>query len=545
MNKIRVGSHKSLASGLNPMGLGVYNTRDEPSGLGQGVRRSLARGLDPRKSGIPNFANGADQSTNALFKLTTAFFAVQTGLTGLKNALAENEDSNYAAVSAINALEKGLVTFIGALTVGQLIGDKGSAALTRQVGSTQGIGAAITSPIGRARGAISQMRTRNALNPGAAGRIEMRRGTGGRALDFAGQDDPNLKGFTTRRNASFFRRSMVEKIGADGKITRRFGRGSSGLQRTLGAVPGQIKSGASAVIGAPGRAIGAARRGINANPGLGLGVAGGILAAGEIGAELLNNTFNSSAQELDAASKNFERVNESAERNIGALNKFSEAAEQASKVYHDSNASIGQVLRAQREMTKALQAVPSEVRSRLSGAFDSDEIQAAVQAGIELEQQKKQQAQSRLDIAQTTRDIRKTDMLSPTDVVGMIEAATFSEEKGARQRGRDLRQATGAVQGAMSNISDEQLAGLTTQQIAGISEALSKDIDIENMSDADIDRRMTEISESLRTAGFDPSAIDAFTKGMEEGGYAAGVLTEALREEIQARTQLAKQEEGP
>ena len=544
MNKIRVGSHKSLASGLNPMGLGVYNTRDEPSGLGQGVRRSLARGLDPRKSGIPNFANGADQSTNALFKLTTAFFAVQTGLTGLKNALAENEDSNYAAVSAINALEKGLVTFIGALTAGQLLGDKGTAALTRQVGSTQGIGAAITSPIGRARGAISQMRTRNALNPGAAGRIEMRRGTGGRALDFAGQDDPNLKGFTRRRNASFFRRSMVEKIGADGKIRRRFGRGSSGLQRSLGALPGQIRSGASAAIGAPGRAMGAARRGLNARPGLGMGVAGGILAAGQVGAELLNNTFNSSAQELDAASKNFERVNESAERNIGALNKFSEAAEQASKVYHDSNASIGQVLRAQRDMTKALAGVPAEVRSRLSGAFDSDEIQAAVQAGIELEQQKKQQAQTRLDVAQTTRDIRKTDMLSPTDVVGMIEAATFSEAKGERQRGRDVRKATGVVQGAMSNISDKQLAGLSAQQVAGISEALSKDIDVDNMSDEDITRRMNEISGALTDAGFDQSAIDAFTKGMEEGGYAAGVLTEALREEIQARTQLAKQEEA-
>ena len=530
MNKIRVGSHKSLASGLNPMGLGVYNTRDEPSGLGQGVRRSLSRGLDPRKSGIPNFANGADRSTNALFKLTTAFFAVQTGLTGLKNALSDNEKSNYAAVSSINALEKGLVTFIGALTASQLLGEKGTAFMTKTRGNpnfdlarstrnaTVGALGFASSPIEKTKEALAARRRRRELDPTAPGRVEMRRGTGGRALDLIGQDDPNVKGYTRRRNASFFRNASVEKIGADGSVRKRSIRGSSGFSQ--------------------------ARKKFGKSPGLGIGVAGGILAAGEVGAELLNNTFNSSAQELDAASKNFERVNESAERNIGALNKFSEAAEQASKVYHDSNASIGQVLRAQRDMTKALSQVPAEVRSRLSGAFDSDEIQAAVQAGIELEQQKKQQAQSRLDVAQTTRDIRKTDMLSPTDVVGMIEAATFSEAKGARQRGRDLRQATGAVQGAMSNISDEQLAGLTTQQIAGISEALSKDIDIENMSDADISQRMTEISESLRSAGFDESAIDSFTKGMEEGGYAAGVLTEALREEIQERAKLAKQEEA-
>ena len=53
---IRIGASSSLASGLNPAGLGVYNTIDEPGGLSQGINMHRASGLDPRKAGIPNFA---------------------------------------------------------------------------------------------------------------------------------------------------------------------------------------------------------------------------------------------------------------------------------------------------------------------------------------------------------------------------------------------------------------------------------------------------------------------------------------------------------
>jgi hypothetical protein len=53
---IRIGASSSLASGLNPAGLGVYNTIDEPGGLNQGINMHRASGLDPKKAGIPNFA---------------------------------------------------------------------------------------------------------------------------------------------------------------------------------------------------------------------------------------------------------------------------------------------------------------------------------------------------------------------------------------------------------------------------------------------------------------------------------------------------------
>jgi TP901 family phage tail tape measure protein len=59
-NSIKVGKSNSLISNMNPSGLGVYNTKDEPRGLSQGISRygSLngARRAGAAKGLIPNFA---------------------------------------------------------------------------------------------------------------------------------------------------------------------------------------------------------------------------------------------------------------------------------------------------------------------------------------------------------------------------------------------------------------------------------------------------------------------------------------------------------
>lgn len=56
-NDIRIGNSPFLKSPDNPYGLGVYNIKDEPLGISQGINRVSGKGLDPKKSGmIPNFA---------------------------------------------------------------------------------------------------------------------------------------------------------------------------------------------------------------------------------------------------------------------------------------------------------------------------------------------------------------------------------------------------------------------------------------------------------------------------------------------------------
>ena len=71
-SKIRIEKSAQLKSPLNPMGLAVTNTRDEPAGVQQGIRRAKSMGIDPKKHGaskglIPNFQAGAGV-TNIEFK---------------------------------------------------------------------------------------------------------------------------------------------------------------------------------------------------------------------------------------------------------------------------------------------------------------------------------------------------------------------------------------------------------------------------------------------------------------------------------------------
>ena len=54
--KIRVESSSKLRSPANPGGLAVTNTRDEPMGVNQGIRRAQKMGADPKKFGMGGFA---------------------------------------------------------------------------------------------------------------------------------------------------------------------------------------------------------------------------------------------------------------------------------------------------------------------------------------------------------------------------------------------------------------------------------------------------------------------------------------------------------
>ena len=49
---VRVGQDQALSSTQNPLGLGVYNTFDEPMGLNQGVTRAKSEGQNPKTYGL-------------------------------------------------------------------------------------------------------------------------------------------------------------------------------------------------------------------------------------------------------------------------------------------------------------------------------------------------------------------------------------------------------------------------------------------------------------------------------------------------------------
>jgi TP901 family phage tail tape measure protein len=61
-SRIRIEKSNELKSPQNPMGLAVTNTRDEPMGVSQGIKRAKSMGIDPKKHGassglIPNFVD--------------------------------------------------------------------------------------------------------------------------------------------------------------------------------------------------------------------------------------------------------------------------------------------------------------------------------------------------------------------------------------------------------------------------------------------------------------------------------------------------------
>ena len=82
--RIRVEKSSQLKSAQNPMGLAVTNTRDEPAGVQQGIRRAKTMGIDPKKHGaskgmVPNFASPQipdailNNAKNELSEMSKAF----------------------------------------------------------------------------------------------------------------------------------------------------------------------------------------------------------------------------------------------------------------------------------------------------------------------------------------------------------------------------------------------------------------------------------------------------------------------------------------
>ncbi len=67
-SQVKVGRSNLLQSSNNPLGIGIYNTRDEPQGLNQGILRARSEGRNPKTYGLPNFADDLPYPYNLLPK---------------------------------------------------------------------------------------------------------------------------------------------------------------------------------------------------------------------------------------------------------------------------------------------------------------------------------------------------------------------------------------------------------------------------------------------------------------------------------------------
>jgi TP901 family phage tail tape measure protein len=129
---IRIGANDGLRNNNNPMGLGVYNTRDEPSGLGQGISRRKSKGF------IPNFAKGnnapdmdksAARASAAFDNLSSKALAFSIALpvvTGIVQRFGNETSKAMKGLAAAGTVASNAATGLSLLsslgTVGQVVG---------------------------------------------------------------------------------------------------------------------------------------------------------------------------------------------------------------------------------------------------------------------------------------------------------------------------------------------------------------------------------------------------------------------------------------
>lgn len=111
---IRVDKHSSLKSKDNPQGLGVYNLRDEPRGLSQGIQRAFSEGLNPKTYNVPNFV---DQPETPFFQRKNSAFTQEPGYQDLlateAKTLAEAYKKNSISYTALSKTIKDIGAAFG------------------------------------------------------------------------------------------------------------------------------------------------------------------------------------------------------------------------------------------------------------------------------------------------------------------------------------------------------------------------------------------------------------------------------------------------
>ena len=121
-SRVRIGKDQRLTSASNPLGLGVYNTKDEPLGLGQGVSRagSKAKTAGAANGFVPNFilpalaAGGTAVAGSAALRFVLQQAAVAAVIYGINklvdtvNSRIESEKTKSIVSTVGQAAQSGL-----------------------------------------------------------------------------------------------------------------------------------------------------------------------------------------------------------------------------------------------------------------------------------------------------------------------------------------------------------------------------------------------------------------------------------------------------
>jgi len=108
-SNIKIEQSNQLKGPGNPMGLAVTNTRDEPAGVGQGIRRAKSMGLDPKSHGaaggfMPNFVVGGVAGGPAGQKFKDFENQVESSTNSLKDNKEEVDKHTHSNMEGLQKL---------------------------------------------------------------------------------------------------------------------------------------------------------------------------------------------------------------------------------------------------------------------------------------------------------------------------------------------------------------------------------------------------------------------------------------------------------
>jgi len=219
-DRIKVGKDASLISDQNPLGLGVYNTKDEPAGLRQGISRygssNQAKLAGMAKGFIPNFAQ--DKASGGLGDKILQFSIISSLLASQAKTQAEGAAEREKEKGAISELTKSALVASEALEgfgsgafIGSLFGKTIPGAVAG--GLSGAYSGANKINMSQFDGEIQNIKNKVGELNDAANNLE------GVAANLAPDFEKLISAMDSGENISEYKKAIIDKINLDKSLT--------------------------------------------------------------------------------------------------------------------------------------------------------------------------------------------------------------------------------------------------------------------------------------------------------------------------------------
>jgi TP901 family phage tail tape measure protein len=501
-DKIRVGKDGSLKSSKNPLGLGIFNTDDEPRGLRQGINRTRRRGGDPKKSGssygyVPNFApkGGGGLFDSMTAKLVGGMGALYTVTSTLEQAMGQNT----VAIHLIKTVENALIGSVGILVAATHLLRKSNEKLTATNKDREKAGKA---PLERQ--SMTDMFTKKGRSKIGARfregkheavlarkRGELNLGDGGNMLQRMGT---SLQARATKR------RGRPPKLGS-GKMAIRAG---AGVTRAMGAVAPALSS-AGVAMGGIAMAAGPVIAGV------------GAVAAAAYGTVKMFDGINQSfkVRDMKAANDSFQAISKKNEALSNDLSAYSKALQSFKDTLTSGDASVQQVMNGLAALNASLSKMSPEVRRKFQTTFDPRAAQTLLGEEQERAANQTRRAQNRVTGADLTERLGKKESIQNQFAL-QFSGLGFGDKINEKSTDLDFKNLAQSILTSDENVDfSKTMAGKSGAERGEIMAALGS-------GDAKrIEATMTEL-------GYGEETIASFSSVMDRSGTAGKRLSEAM-----------------